>query len=152
MRVAELVDKAVDIVLSRGHSVSLEQVELRYEGEFLLPVRILSDYAIESEGIIEILVMSEVHAIPKESSKPEPVGIHHLDNDDFNSKRHDIFARPAGDEVVFRDIFQRSGEQPLDPPRDIFAVHAQAVLSSASYPRVTSTWAHDSICVSCYWR
>jgi hypothetical protein len=131
MSVAEFFAKAVNIVLSRGHSVSLEQVELRYEDEFLSPVRILSDYAIEAEDIIEILVMSEVHAISKESSKPEPVGIHHLDDDDFNSKRYDIFARPAGDKVVLRDIIQRSGEQLLDPPRDIFAVHAPSSVRPA---------------------
>jgi hypothetical protein len=131
MRVAELVDKAVDIVSSRGQSVSHDQVELRYEGEVLLPVRILSDYSIEPEDIIEILVVSEVQTISKESSKFEPIGILHPDDIEFESKRHDIFARPAGDKDVIRDIFQSSGERFLAPSRDIFAVPAQSSVRPA---------------------
>jgi hypothetical protein len=116
MKVAVLVDKAVDIVSSRGHGVSLEQIELRHVGEVLLPSRNLSGYEIESEDVIEILIVSEVQALPEESSsqaKPDLADIPHLDDDQFDSVRHDIFVRPAGDHVVPRDIFQSSRERLL---------------------------------------
>jgi hypothetical protein len=117
--------------------VSLEQIELRHEGEVLLPSRNLSDYEIESEDVIEILIVSEVQALSEETSplaKPDLTDTPHLDDDKFDSVRHYVFVRPAGDYVVPRDIFQSSRDQLLEPSRDIFAVKA-ALKTEPDVPR-----------------
>ncbi len=109
MSIKTLVERASEILIARGVMVRFEQIILRHEGMTLEVKSVMSDYQIDPEDIVEILVSRSIRSPDKIPQQKSEAGLLLSHESSSNLEPKDIFLPP-------RDIFGAAAK------RDLFTV------------------------------